>query len=308
VNRAEYLKFRRPYDRVLRQLLLELEFFIENAVGVNIHSFQHRLKTYDSAVEKSSRLSLPIAKMQDIAGIRIVVATADEVDVVARLFTRKADSNDLTVQSDERIDKKDGYRGRHLVLEFGGSYTSGSVYPALVEVQLLTLLQHTYNYISRAWVYKSERSFSEEWRAEFVQLSRDIAVLDERIAKLQKQVVDSSVLGSDDEPLTPFSYQRIVVDFFGEHETIENAVDSVRMLIDLECETNGKLRSFFGNSAILDLRERLLNMQSKSGRAVAEIIAGMELHRFFLMFGVRLQAAEEFLQSLEGGSKEAGTE
>src|SRR5262245_59610721 len=120
MNRAEYLKFRRPYDRVLRQLLLEFEFFKEDAIGVNIHSIQHRLKTYESAVEKSSRLKIPIVEMQDIAGIRIVVATTDEVDVVARFFSRKADSNDLTIQSDKQINKQDGYRARHLVLEFSG--------------------------------------------------------------------------------------------------------------------------------------------------------------------------------------------
>jgi len=299
VNRTEYLKFLRPYDRVLRQLLLELEFFKEDAIGVNIHSLEPRLKTYESATGKSIRRNVPIAELKDIAGIRVVAATADEVEVVARFFTRKADAKDLTVQSDKLKDKEDGYRARHLVLQFEGSYSRGSASPVLVEVQLLTLLQHTYNYISRAWIYKSERSFSDGWHAEFAQLSRDLAALDERIAKLQKQVVNSSLLGSDDEPLTPFSYQRIVADIFGEHETIENAVDSVRMLIDLQYDTNGKLRSFFGNTAILDLRSRFLKVQTQPGRAVAEVIASMTVHDSFLMFGVRLRASEGILQGYE---------
>jgi hypothetical protein len=53
MNRAEYLRFRRPYERVLRQLLLELEFFVEDLVGVNIHSITHRLKSFDSALDIS---------------------------------------------------------------------------------------------------------------------------------------------------------------------------------------------------------------------------------------------------------------
>lgn len=304
MNKAEYLKFCRPYDRVLRQLLLELEFFIEDAAGVNIHSVQHRIKTYESAVKKSTRLKLSIAKMQDIAGIRIVVATADEVDVVARFFTLKAALKDLTVQSDKRIDKNDGYRARHLVLQFQGSYTRGSASPALVELQLLTLLEHTFNYISHAWAYKPGRSFPEKWHAEFVRLSSDLASLDKRIAKLQKQVV---ALANDDEPLTPFSYQRIIAHVFGEHETIDNAVDSVRMLIDLQCDTNGKLGRFFSNPTILDLRTRLLKIKGEPRSAFAEVVASMTVHDFFLAFGVRREFLEEHVRALEAKSKEAGT-
>ena len=120
MNRAEYLRFRRPYERVLRQVLLELEFFVEDLVGVNIHSISHRLKSFDSALEKSRRLSLPIAEMQDIAGIRVVVATLEEVDIVTRFFSRKVDSKDLTIKLDKVIEKKEGYRARHLVLKFAG--------------------------------------------------------------------------------------------------------------------------------------------------------------------------------------------
>jgi ppGpp synthetase/RelA/SpoT-type nucleotidyltranferase len=297
VERAEYLKFVRPYDRALRELRLELEFFVEDALGINIHSIHHRLKTYESAVRKSSRLKLSIAEMQDIAGLRVVAATADEVEVVARFFIRRADSRDLTVKSDKRIDKGDGYRARHLVLEFGGSYRRGSASPVLVEVQLFTLFEHTYNYISRAWVYKSGRSFPADWREEFQKLSSDIAALDDRVTKLQKQVVESS--GNDDEPLTPFSYQRIVADSFAEYETIENAVDAVQMLIDLQCDTNGKLRAFFGNADIKGLRERCLKAQTEKGKAFSDIITGMSVHDFFLMFGVRTKATEEILRTYE---------
>jgi len=298
MNRAEYLRFRRPYERVVRQLLLELEFFVEDLVGVNIHSITHRLKSFDSALEKSRRLSLPIAEMQDIAGIRVVVATLEEVDIVTRFFSRKVDSKDLTIKLDKVIEKKEGYRARHLVLKFAGHY-SRSVYPTLVEVQILTLLQHTFNYISRTWAYKTERTFSNEWRTEFQQLSHDLAEIDKRIAQLQNQVVTSSVSGGDDEPLTPFSYQKMVADIFGESETVDDAVDWVRMLVDLGCDTNRKLRNFFSNPAVLNLREQFLTLESDTGRAFAHKVANMTIHNFFLMFGVNLKASEELLQKLD---------
>jgi len=166
----QYLRFRRPYERVARQLLLEFEFFAEDSPGINVYSIQHRLKSFESASEKAVRLSMPIADMDDIAGIRIVVSTATEIDVIARFFYRKADSKDPLVKSDKRIDKKDGYRARHLVVEFEGHYTN-SVHRTKVEIQLQTMMEHAYNYISRAWIYKSERALSEEWRSEFLRVS-----------------------------------------------------------------------------------------------------------------------------------------
>ena len=306
MNRVEYLRFQRPYERVLRQLLLELEFFVEDLAGVNIHSITHRLKTFESALEKSRRLNLPLAEMQDIAGIRIVVATVEEIDVVVQFFARKEFSKDLTIKLNEVIEKKNGYRARHLVLECRGHH-SRSVYPTNVEVQIMTILQHTFNYISRSWAYKTERAFSDEWRVEFQQVSHDLAEIDQRIAQLQKQVVVSSVSASNDEPLTPFSYQQIILDLFGESETVDNAVDIVRMLVDLGCDTNGKLRGFFNNPDVLELREQFLKLESERGKAIAKLfVMDKAIHRFFLMFGTRLEATKEMLQNLAMSTQNEG--
>lgn len=293
----QYLNFRRPYDRVLRQLLLEFEFFVEDSPGINVYSVEHRLKSFESASEKAVRLSIPITEMHDIAGMRIVVATAKEVDIIVRFFYRKADSKDLLIKSDKRIEKKDGYRARHLVIEFEGHYTR-SVHPTMVEIQLQTLMEHAYNYVSRAWIYKSECALSEEWHSEFLQVSQVLADLDSKITKLQEEILESASSGRDEEPLTAFSYQHIVADIFSEHVPIDEAVDSVRMLIDLQCDTNGKLKRFFSNPRVLQLRERFVEMLKTTGKAVAEINLSMPIHQFYMLNGIRLEAAEKFVEVL----------
>jgi ppGpp synthetase/RelA/SpoT-type nucleotidyltranferase len=303
MNRAEYLKFQRPYKRVLWQTLLDLDFFVEDLAGVNIHSITHRLKSFDSALKKAQNLSIPIPEIQDIAGIRIVVVTADEVDVIIRFFSRKQVSKDLVIKSDDVIKRKNGYRARHLILEFNGHY-SRSVYETHIEVQVLTLLQHTFNYISRSWIYKTERSLSDEWHVEFKNLAKDLAKVDEQIAKLQKNIIIASASTGDNEPLTPHSYQRIIGDVFGETEILDNAVDYVIMLIDLGCDTNGKLRRFFDNPAVLDLRERFIKLESHLGKISASSTLEQPIHDFFMLWGVRLEAAEEVLQKLSKGHLE----
>jgi ppGpp synthetase/RelA/SpoT-type nucleotidyltranferase len=297
MNRIEFLRFRRSYEWVLRQVLLDLEFFIEDLVGINVYAVTHRLKTFESALEKSKRLNLKIDEMQDIAGIRIVVATSDEVAILARFFSRKADLKDLIIKSDEIIDRKNGYRARHLVLEFSGHY-SRSMHSAFVEVQILTLLQSTFNYISRAWVYKADCALTDTWRSNFQRLSSDLAEIDQRIAQLQKQVVESSVSSAPNDPLTPFSYQQIVTETFGETIKINDAVDSVQMLIDLGCDTNGKLQDFFGRNDILNMREQIIATKSEAGQAFAELVTSLSIHSFYMMFGLRVDSTKELIQWL----------
>jgi|GEM_PF-1739636 len=313
MNKIEFLRFRRSYERVLRQVLLDLEFFIEDLVGINVYAVTHRLKTFESALEKSERLKLKIDEMQDIAGIRIVVATLDEVEVLTRFFSRQSDSKDLTIKSNKVIAKKDGYQARHLILEFSGHY-SRSMYPAFVEVQILTLLQSTFNYISRAWIYKADHALTEEWYSNFQKMSRDLAEIDQRIAHSQKQVVESSVSSAPNDPLTPFSYQQIVTEIFGETIQINDAVDVVRMLIDVGCNTNGKLQNFFGRDDILKLRDQMIMIDSEAGKVFAKLVTGMPINSFYVSFGLQFDSTKESIQMLnqvkpkdENSSKNAST-
>ncbi len=297
MNSSEFHRFRRPYDRVLRQLMLELEFFIEDLVGINIYTLTSRLKTYQSAIDKSKRLNLKIHEMQDIAGIRIVVSTIDEVDVIARFFSRKSDSKDLIIKSDKTIERVNGYRARHLILEFSGHY-SRSMHSTCVEVQVLTLLQSTFNYISRAWIYKANLELSKEWVSDFQRISSELHDIDQKINQLQKQVIESSVSSKPDDPITPFSFQKVVNETFDETIQLGDAVDIVRMLIDLGCDTNEKLRNFLKRKDILAMYKNIIAIDSKNGQAIINVVKNMPVYMFYIMFGTRLQMTKELIQML----------
>lgn len=292
----EYLKFRKPYERVLRQLLLELDFFIEEVKGVNINSVQHRLKSYNSARDKSIRTNQDISQLHDIAGIRIVVATFAEVQIIARFFSRKQVCNDLVIKWDEVIEKDDGYRARHIVVEFKGHYSRFSSHPTLVEIQLQTILQNAYNFISRAWVYKNKYIYSNDWDQNFKQVSKELNQLDQKIFELQEEVL--KIAEGDNEALTPFSYQRIVADIFSENVDLDDAVDFSPMLVNNGINTNEKLKKFLLDPRILSLRERFLNLESEHLKGFV-VISGFPLHIFWLMFGIRLEAWNQVLDKEE---------
>lgn len=305
MDKNEFITFQRPYERVLRQLLLEFEFFLEDTLGLNVYSINHRLKTFESASEKSIRYSLPISDLEDIGAIRIVASTSQEIEVIGRFFYRKADSKDLKVRIDKRVNNN-GYRARHLILDFEGHY-SRSVYPTTIEIQLQTIIENAFNNISRSWIYKIDRSLSKSWHKEFLKVSLELAKLDERITKLQETVLESAVKGRDDEPLTPFSFQSIVKEIFNENVKIDEAVDCARMLIDLQCDTNGKLRDFFKSLRILELRDKYKTLLKTEGKHLAEITLNMSMYSFYMMFGIRIQASEDFFNAIATSYKKLPT-
>lgn len=126
------------------------------------------------------------------------------------------------IKWDEVIEKDDGYRARHIVVEFKGHYSRFSSHHTLVEIQLQTILQNAYNFISRAWVYKNKYIYSNDWDQSFKQVSKELNQLDQKIFELQEEVL--KIAEGDNEALTPFSYQRIVADIFSENVDLDDAV------------------------------------------------------------------------------------
>jgi ppGpp synthetase/RelA/SpoT-type nucleotidyltranferase len=281
---------------------LDLEFFLEDVGNLNVYSVSHRIKAFQRAMEKARRLNVKVGDLEDLAGLRVVVATGNEVDVLARLLYRQQDSEDLKVEFDRRISKEDGYRARHLGLLCRGSY-SRSMFEGRVEVQILTVFQHAFNFVSRAWVYKSGRHYSPTWQSDFINVSKRLAVIDEAVTSLQDHVTEATAKQSDDDSLTPFSYQHIVRSVFQEKVDIDEAVDECRFLTDLGINTNGSLKAFFADPRIHSLRERIEAMRSDQDMEFEVAALSWPLRSFWSMLGSRLQYMEERLSAKELSNK-----
>ncbi len=102
-----------------------------------------RIKRLSSIKDKLRRFSwLRLSEMQDIGGLRAVVATGHRVGEVAKLYRgsalkHKLDDSDDYIQSP----KKSGYRGIHLIYRYHSDRKQ--TYEGLkVEIQLRSRLQH----------------------------------------------------------------------------------------------------------------------------------------------------------------------
>lgn len=285
-----------PHRRALERLALELDFFVRDVGNLNLFSVSNRIKQYERAVTKSALLGIPIDALDDLAGLRVVVGTLAEVPIVMRFLTRQEVSNDLKIVKNHQVDHGSGYRATHVVVEKPSDYQA-SVFPGRVEIQIHTIFQHAFNFLSRNWSYKQPWQVSSEWSADFAEMSRLLTEIDyvaQALHLRQAEFQDAT----DESVLTPHSYQAIVKWEFGEDIAVEDAVDACRMYVDLGYRTNAHLRRHFRDSRIVNLYATLERRAAISESSA--IIAKMGRSGFWGLFGVKIgtPALERLLEAL----------
>jgi ppGpp synthetase/RelA/SpoT-type nucleotidyltranferase len=286
MNNSQYKYMLRPHERALRQLVLDFEYFKEDLGLVNVFSISTRLKSFNSAQRKAVLLKCPIKELQDLAGLQIVAATEQDVDIISRFFYRQQDSKDLEIESDKKISREDGYRARHIIFQVRPRYTR-TMHEARVEAQLLTVFEHSFNFLSRSWVYKSLYNFPESWRENFISLSSQLREVDKKVNQLHSEAFGSKASVVNEAAITPISFRIIVQGTFKETIPLSEAVDSCRFVVDLGLKTNEQLISFFTDPRIKSLREELLTSPAPFAENWRNFVTSSTMHNFWLFFGVR---------------------
>lgn len=104
-----------------------------------------RIKTMRSIRRKLRRSGITLWEMQDVAGIRAIVSTPDEVDSVARRYLDGGTRHRVAREQDYiRSPKATGYRSRHLMMRFAGDGDTAAWSKRAVEIQIRTQLQHSW--------------------------------------------------------------------------------------------------------------------------------------------------------------------
>jgi ppGpp synthetase/RelA/SpoT-type nucleotidyltranferase len=149
-----YEELIRPVRRALAEQILTLNNFLEDVAIKGVHSVSSRVKPRDSVINalQEGRFAR-FEGFPDLAGIRVVVHSQQDVDVVAHCFLRQIEIGQEMKLIEDAPKDKDGYRARHLRVEISGSYRR-SVYPVRMEIQIRTLCEDLFDTLSRTYWYK----------------------------------------------------------------------------------------------------------------------------------------------------------
>ena len=168
------------------------EIFKSNKI--NLHSISSRLKDKDSLLKKIEKKSKykNINEITDIVGIRIITNYEEEIDTVAKII-----SDEFEIDNFHSIDKriKDfdrfGYSSLHFVLKLNSKRARLIEYSQFkdykFEVQIRSLLQHTWAEIEHDIGYKAKDVIPTELKRRFSRIAALLEIVDDEFNRLKQE-------------------------------------------------------------------------------------------------------------------------
>lgn len=242
----EYSHFMRPVRRALAEQRMLLKNFLEDIGSRGVHSVATRLKSENSAAAAIAGGRFKhLGEVPDMAGMRLVVHSRADVEVVLPFFARQIERRDMAPLSD-RLVKHRGYRARHLVVRINGSYRR-SRYSVLMEVQIRTLCEDLFATLSRTYWYKNQGAKpTQALRGALLEHVRKA----EDIVSEIRGIADAAYSSDPTDLITPHSFIHIVRGTLGETVPVARAVEHVLSLKDGVLTRNEDLQKLFTDSEV----------------------------------------------------------
>jgi ppGpp synthetase/RelA/SpoT-type nucleotidyltranferase len=196
-DRPTYAAFAQTFASALQQILADadIQHLPLEVRTKTLESFEGKINREDKAGRYSS-----LVDVTDLSGIRVIVYLKEDVDRVNLLLEKHflVDKGNTVRKSDEMDADKFGYLSDHFVLSFDEARLQVPEFKRFeflkAEVQVRTLLQHTWAAIDWKFRYKGNAQPPREVRRRLYRISAlleaaddDFSYVSERIAELRSQ-------------------------------------------------------------------------------------------------------------------------
>ncbi len=158
-----------------------------------INSIKSRLKSVVSIQEKMQRKHLPAtvdnvkAKINDIAGVRVICAFEEDVYTLADALLKQDDITLINRKDYIKNPKPNGYRSLHLIVSVP-IFLANEKRFMKVEIQLRTIAMDCWASLEHQLRYKKDFEFTDEMAQELYECACMSAQLDARMDALRKQL------------------------------------------------------------------------------------------------------------------------
>lgn len=197
VNEAEYQKVMMRYHCAILEMRTKLEV-LSSDLTVRyrrnpIEFIETRLKTPSSIARKLTRLGLEVsvenmvARLSDIAGLRVLCAYIDDIYEIARMLARQQDVTIITVKDYIKSPKSNGYRSYHMIVEIP-VYFCDQVRPVRCEIQIRTIAMDFWATLDHDMQYKKQVEDAEEIMRELKECADIIHNTDEKMMRLRERI------------------------------------------------------------------------------------------------------------------------
>ncbi|HZK09852.1 MAG TPA: GTP pyrophosphokinase family protein [Clostridia bacterium] len=202
-NVREWNRFLIPYEQAVEELKIKFKSLRNGYREVGEYSpiefVTGRVKEVSSILEKSKKLDIAYddiqAKMEDIAGIRIMCQLIDDIyDVVD--FINDRDGKDFTVLYAKdyiKNPKESGYRSFHLVIKYP-VYTAFGFTEILAEIQIRTLAMNFWAIIEHSLNYKYRKQIPGKIAERLTRAAESVWALDAEMLAIKEEITSAQVL------------------------------------------------------------------------------------------------------------------
>ncbi|MCH7332073.1 GTP pyrophosphokinase [Acinetobacter modestus] len=192
----EFKKLKPNYEKLGSNVQQSLEIFL-NEQNIPYLSIKNRVKELNSYLEKIERKGYerPIDEIEDICGIRIICYFQNDIEKIKDIILKEFDVSENQSKQELLNATEFGYRSTHFIAKIKDSWTTTPNYRGLnnlkFEIQVRTILMHSWAEIEHKLAYKSEVDIPKELRRKFSFIS---AVLEDADIKFEeiKNTIDKN--------------------------------------------------------------------------------------------------------------------
>ena len=238
----EYQKLRPLYSDFSDTVLSILTRAFNNA-NIKPHSIQARAKTPESFVGKVlkrskanpelPRYDKPLQQITDLAGIRVItyfLRTLEEVDgiIESEFIVDEKINKSAILEQEDRF----GYQSIHYIIRFRDNRLALPEYVrfrnVVAEIQVRTILQHTWAEIEHDIQYKSAEVIPSVIRRRFAALAGLLEIADREFQAIQKE--DNTLRQEARESVQE-----------GNFEQVEITPDALKAYLDKKLDPDGRV-------------------------------------------------------------------
>ncbi|WP_414456184.1 GTP pyrophosphokinase [Enterobacter quasiroggenkampii] len=173
------------YDGLMNAIKFSLEQIISTK-EMSLFELTGRVKSLTSLENKIIRKGnkLGLDSIEDLCGVRVVCYYTSDMDAIAEMIHEEFNILSISDKQKEAEEDRFGYLSRHFIVTWKDEWLSAPLYREYsglkIEIQLRTMLMHTWAAISHKLLYKNESDAPRELKRRLNRLSALIELADEQ--------------------------------------------------------------------------------------------------------------------------------
>lgn len=190
-----------PYEYAVEELKVKFKNVRRELKGNGEYSpiefVTGRVKKISSIISKAKRMSISLneveAKIEDIAGLRIMCQFVEDIYTLVSLIRTREDMSIVSEKNYIENYKESGYRSYHVIIKYP-IQTAAGLKEILVEVQIRTLAMNFWATIEHSLKYKYQHYIPEDIATRLRRAADAAFLLDQEMSEIREEIMRAQVM------------------------------------------------------------------------------------------------------------------